>query len=425
MTATASPAFTAPSEPAPSRRALRFERRAYGLFLHWGLYSLGARGEWELHYHRPPPANYARRLARFDAAGWDAPALAAWAMSAGFRYVCLTTRHHDGFSLYDTRGLNRYDAPHSAARRDLVAEFATAVRAAGLGVFFYHTTLDWWHPDFDRDFPAYLRYLRASVEILCRHYGRIDGFWFDGNWARRDRDWEEDALYGLIRRHQPQAILVNNSSTGARGQIGHRELDAITFEQGTPRRPDRTGAPKYLVPEMCDTANSHWGTATRDFSFKSPGQVIETLAACRRCGANLLFNVGPLADGSLPPYERALLDTVGRWIDTCGTSLYAGRPTDLACSGRDFVLHDGHAWFYYAHALPIRGNTHLAGPEARAGWRTVAGPLPVIRCVQWVDDAQPLRFTQDSAAGLLAFDATAHPYGTQHVVRVARMTPAD
>ncbi|MDA3961369.1 MAG: alpha-L-fucosidase [Planctomycetota bacterium] len=167
-------------------RIAQFTRRGFGLFVHYGLYSLIGQGEWVWRHRRRDDHDYPQLMRSFSADDFDADAICATAADAGCRYVCLTTRHHEGFSLYDTRGLNEYDAPHSAAKRDLVAEFSEACERHGIGKYFYHTTLDWWHPDFDSDWDAYQQYLRDSVAVLCRNYG---------TWSKRDRDWQEDALY--------------------------------------------------------------------------------------------------------------------------------------------------------------------------------------------------------------------------------------
>ena len=127
---------------------------------------------------------------------------------SGAKYITLTTRHHDGFSLYDTCGLNDFDAPHSAAGRDLVKEFVDACREYDIVPFLYHTTIEWYHPDFRNDFDKYLKYTRDSVEILCKNYGKIGGLWFDGNWEKKGADWKEDELYGMIRKYQPEAIIA-------------------------------------------------------------------------------------------------------------------------------------------------------------------------------------------------------------------------
>ena len=416
--------------PIPERLR-RFESLAYGLFVHFGLYSIAGRGEWYWHHHRVPRADYLKLFDRFDPHAFDARALVRRAKAAGLRYICLGTRHHEGFSLFDTCGLNTYDAPHSPAGRDLVREFSDACDAEGMGKFFYLTTLDWWHEAFadPARWDEYLAYLNASAEILATRYGRVDGFWFDGNWWHKDRDWKEDALYGLLRKHQPETIIVNNSSTGALGRVTHPMVDIATFEQGAPRTPaGATG--RHLARERCETFNSHWGIARNDFSFKSPAELIRILAECRRHGANLLLNVGPRADGSLPAFEAASLDVIGKWIHTCGRSLYEGRPAKLLCRGEDFVLRGpdpdgrGEAFHYFAHHIEITGNTHLHQGEPGRGLRTIQGDLPSIARVSWTDNGEELRFTQDRAKGMLVFDATPHPYGEQHVIRVARLEPA-
>lgn len=420
-------------------RITRFEQLGFGLFVHWGLYALVGEGEWVWHHHRLPRDGYLDLQRRFTASGFDARRLARQARAAGCRYLVFTTRHHDGFSLYDTRGLNTWDSLHAPAARDLVAEVSAACEAEGLGKFFYHTTLDWWHPHFDDPgrWDDYQAYLRASVEILCTAYGRVDGFWFDGNWARRGRDWQEDALYALIRRHQADAIIVNNSSVGALGAPGHPEVDVRTFEQGQPGRERHPGS-RATAREMCDTIGSHWGLARDDLSQQSPGAVIRKLVACRAVGANYLLNVGPEADGTLAAYDAALLEVVGRWTSLCPDALTLARPTDLVCRGADGVVRLGSTYFYFAHDLEIHENAHLAHGEG-SGLRTVLGDLPPVRRITWMDTGEDLAFTQtrvgaEAPSGpgrqplgersLLAFHATPWPYGHQRVVRVARIDSA-
>ncbi len=121
---------------------------------------------------------------------------------------------------------------HTPCKRDLVREYVNACRKHDIVPFFYHTTLDWYQKSFENDFDAYLEYLNRSVEILCKNYGRIGGFWFDGNWSKPDADWKEDRLYGIIRRYQPEAMIINNTGLDARERVGHPEIDSVTFEQG-------------------------------------------------------------------------------------------------------------------------------------------------------------------------------------------------
>ena len=160
------------SIPVPEKRIAEFENRGFGMFIHWGLYSQLARGEWAMDLLHIPKDEYEKLADTFTAENFDARKIAALAKRAGMKYITLTTRHHDGFSLYDTCGLSDYDAPHSAAGRDLIKEFVEACRAEDILPMFYHTTLDWHVDSFNNDFPAYLQYLRDSVEILCSNYRR-------------------------------------------------------------------------------------------------------------------------------------------------------------------------------------------------------------------------------------------------------------
>ena len=245
----------------PEKRIADFEKLGFGMFVHWGLYSQLGEGEWVYDFHKDnyPMSEYCKLQDTFTAEDFDAEEMVLAAKRAGCKYITLTTRHHEGFSLYDTCGLNTYDAPHSPAGRDLIKEFVDACNKHGIIPFFYHTTLDWYNEDFNNDFDTYLEYLRKSVEILCTNYGKIGGLWFDGNWSKLDADWKEGELYATIRKHQPEAMIINNTGLDARGEAGHPEIDSVTFEQGRPTPMDRTNMSKYVAAEMCYTLNVLWG----------------------------------------------------------------------------------------------------------------------------------------------------------------------
>lgn len=407
------------SIPEPIERVKAFEDLGFGLFLHYGLYSSLGTGEWVQHYHKVSPEKIKELYEGFSAEAFDADPICAMAVDAGMNYVCLTSRHHEGFSLYDASSVGGFDAPSAPrCQRDLVSEFSVACEKHGLKKYLYHTTLDWYHPGFNHDWGGYQQYLRDSVELLCKNYGRIDGLWFDGNWARPDADWQEDQLYGVIRSHQPDCIIVNNSSIGARGAVGHPELDVVTFEQGVPEPLDRRGAEKYLAAEMCETLNSHWGVALQDFSHKSPKDVIDRLVACRRYRANLLFNLGPNGDGSIGSYEKALLEVVGRWTKQHGEAITSAHPCDLECSGGHFLLQSDSTFYLFVKAVSIHGNGHLSG-EKGDGPLAILGDLPSVKRVRWCDNDEDLAFEQGSQ--LLSIHATPFPYGSQGVVRVAKI----
>lgn len=412
--------------PKPTRRVSKFERLGFGMFIHWGLYSFLGKGEWIQQFYNVSVRRYEELFKRFTAADFDAQAIARLAKEAGMRYITLTTRHHEGFSLYDTRGLSTFDAPHSPAGRDLVAEFVAACRAEGIVPFFYHTTLDWrWNSAkcSDSKFASYLDYLHASVEVLCRNYGKIGGLWFDGNWSRPEADWKEDRLYRSIRKAQPDAMIINNTGLNARGEVGHPEIDSTTFEQDLPTAPDRRGWPKYVAGEMCETMNGHWGIGVRDFRFKSPVNVIERLCLCRKVGANYLLNVGPTAEGAIPDYEAALLRIVGRWTQATGDAIYNARPVPAKCSGRDFVLKSGSAYYYFAFDLPRRGDPNVATSEGGAGPRAISGLSVRIGSVTWMDSDESAPYVQSSDKRLLTLDCSGYDYGADLVVRVAKLSP--
>ena len=192
------------------KRIKEFEKYAFGMFVHFGIYSVIGKGEWAKHLFNMPWDEYLKSLNVFSPKPNWAEELVLSAKDANCRYIALTTRHHDGFSLYDTCGLNSYDAPHTCGR-DIVKEFVDACNKHGIIPFFYHTLLDWHEESYKTDFKEYLKYLRKSIEILCKNYGKIGGFWFDGMWDNPNEDWEEDALYSLIRSYQPDTMIINNT----------------------------------------------------------------------------------------------------------------------------------------------------------------------------------------------------------------------
>lgn len=403
--------------PIPEQRILDYEELGFGMYVHWGLYSQLGMGEWVQHFEQIPAEEYSRLQETFTASKFDGRQLARIAKSAGAKYLTITTRHHEGFSLYDTCGLNTYDAPHSPAGRDLIRDFVDGCNAEGIVPFFYHTTLDWHHPDFENDFPRYLQYLRDSVEILCSRYGKIGGLIFDGNWSKPEADWEEDKLYAVIRKHQPDAIIINNTGLSALGAVGHPEIDVVTFEQGRPDPMDREGMPKYLAAEMAQTINDHWGCAKIDLNSKSLPELIETLCACRKVGANYLLNVGPDAEGEVMPLQKALMEGIGDWIRTCGSPIYKAKSCGVKGSGKNFALRDGNKIYFYIHDLTINGDSNVTVGQGVEGDFTFTNVPGNISGLHWVDNGKELTFRQDGDT--LTMNCTGFPHSANLVVRVA------
>ncbi len=438
--------------PTPEPRVAAFENLAFGMFVHWGLYSQLGRGEWVQYAEKTPRDEYLKLMSTFTAKDFDAKKLVQTAKRAGMKYITHTTRHHEGFSLYDTRGLSDLDVTHTPCKRDLVKEFVDACWEGGLVPMLYHTTLDWndpRFPDSDRsiqptnpagqDWDGYLKYLRDSVELLCTRYGKIGGLWFDGNWSRKDADWHESELYAVIRKHQPEAIIVNNTGIEEQGRTGHPEIDSVTFERGRPAPMNREGKPKYVAAEMCHTMNFHWGVAANDFNFLSPAHVIEELCFARRAGANLLMNIGPLSDGALPLYETAALARMGDWIALHGGPegpIYRGRPCGVTGEGDDFALAVGSGdtgpagleahgtsadlYLFVTDLTPTSNTMANMGAHRGPGPRRFRGVPAGYREAVWMDNGETLKV--ESSADGLTLHATGYSYGTNTVIRVARLS---
>ena len=410
--------------PDPAPRVAEFERRAYGMFLHWGLYSQLGRGEWILHLDDDlDHGEYEELAGTFTAEAFDGREIARLADEAGMNYAVLTARHHDGFSLYDTQGLTDYDAPNSAAGRDLVRDFVDGCHAEGITPHLYHTTLDWHRDSLEcspEAFDEYVDFLHDSLEVLLTEYD-IGGIWFDGDWSRDDVDWRLDERYALIREHQPDAVVVNNTGIGNEGEVSHPEVDSVTFEQSEPDPMDREGMDKYVAAEMCQTMNGHWGIGERDFDYKSPGDIIETLATCRARRANYLLNVGPTAEGAIPEYETAALGRAGEWVEMHADPIYEGRPVDCETPGRDAVLETDDALYYLAFDLSVSGHEDVTVRGGGTGPRTIEGLGREVTGARWLDSGEELRVLASEDGELATLDCTGYPYGTNTVVRVAEL----
>lgn len=311
----------------------------FGMFIHWGLYALLARGEWAMWCEAIDVDEYRELMHRFTAEKFDAKAWASAAKSAGMKYMVLTTRHHDGFSLWDSPGsIGQFDSMHSAAHRDFVREFTDACREAGLKVGLYYSPLDWRIPGyfFPRMYKKSAEELRQQtfdqIRELLTNYGKIDIFWFDGGedyWLCHGRDlhsWEEkgdmrdrvqcpnfwhaEELDKMIRDLQP-GIVINN-------RYGMRQFGDYLTPEG------HVGTYNTSEPwETNMTLNGSWGYVPRPpMSFR---RVLETLLHVVTGDGNYLLNVGPRADGTMPEDQVARLHEVGTWLDKYGECVYGTR----------------------------------------------------------------------------------------------------
>ena len=402
------------------QRIKDFEALEFGMFVHFGLYSVVGRGEWSLYSCNLDPVEYSKLPERFNPDPDWAVELVKTAKAAGCKYITLTTRHHDGFSLYDASPISVYDAPHALAGRDLIREFVDACNAEGIVPFFYHTLVDWKVEEYNNNFKKYLEYLRASVEILCTRYGKIGGLWFDGTWDKKGADWEEDALYSLIRKHQPDAMIINNTGLHARGALGHIELDSVTFERGKPQPINMGDSPKYIASEMCQVFGDHWGYASLDYNFKSMADIIKDYCVCRRFGSNLLMNVGPMPNGKLRTLDTAMLLTLGEWIDKFSEACVGTLPTKIEVSGDDFVMQGKDALYLFCHELPMGGNRNVAlTAEQRENYSVDLKLDAKIKSITWIENGEKIEFEQQGKD--VKIYATPQPYGQSVVVRIAKI----
>ena len=341
-----------------------FEKLGFGIFVHFGLYSIIGKGEWYKFMYNVKKEEYHKLFNRFKVSKSWATNLVRTAKKAGARYITLTTRHHDGFSLYDTCGLSNYDAPHSSVKRDLIREFVDACNKENIVPMFYHTLLDWEQDDYENNFPRYIDYLIKSVEILCRNYGKIGGLWFDGAWNKPNADWQFDRLYKTIRKYQPEAMIINNTGLFEGGVITHPEIDSVTFERGTPARVTSADE-KERAGEVCDSLTEHWGYAKNDLSIKSIPYLIEELVECRYNQCNLLLNVGPLPNGELRPIEKDTLIELGKWVKLYGKIIFDYQPSSLKAENALIFEDEQDNYYALINKVPMSANENVVRQQNR------------------------------------------------------------
>ena len=388
----------------------RFKNLGFGMFVHFGLYSVAGKGEWYLACNKnADKTKYEALTSRFKITKNWAKNLVKTAKSAGCRYITLTTRHHDGFSLYDTCGLSDFDAPHSACGRDLIREFTEACRAENIVPFFYHTLLDWHNTDYKTNFSGYIDYLDKSIEILCKSYGKIGGFWFDGMWDKPNENWQEDRLYGTIRKYQPEAMIINNTGLSAQGKTGHKEIDSVTFERGKPCFVDTTEKP--IAGEMCQVLNDHWGYAKEDCNYKSVKELIENLIDCRACGCNFLLNTGLKGNGEVNGTDKCLLQEIGKWVKINRGFIYGAKPTKTKAKNAQ-VLTDGEKYYAVIKNVGMSAdpNVALAGGAARVKF------TKRIKSAKWLDSGEKIAVNKDNSFAVTPFE-----YGRSYSARVAEI----
>lgn len=390
-----------------------FEKLGFGIFVHFGLYSIIGKGEWYKSIYNESTEEYHKLTKRFKVNKNWATNLVRTAKKAGAKYITLTTRHHDGFSLYDTHGLCDFDVMHSATGRDLIKEFVDACNKENIVPMFYHTLLDWENKDYEGDFPKYIEYLVKSVELLCKNYGKIGGFWFDGAWNKPNADWQFDRLYKTIRKLQPEAMIINNTGLIEPGKVGHYEIDSVTYERGKPCKLISNDG-KERAGEVCDSLTDHWGYAKEDICIKPIPYLIEELVECRYCSCNLLLNVGPLPNGELRPIEKYSLLEMGKWVNAYKHIIFECRPSEIKADNA-FIFEDGTYYYALINKVPMSANENVTRRQNRP--QVVIHTDKKIIQVKYLDkNDQKVEVNQKTHS----FDVLPFMYGISYQTRVVR-----
>lgn len=356
-------------------------QRRFGLFIHWGLYSLAARHEWVREREHMREDQYRKYLEFFDPDLYDPRAWVAMAADAGMKYAVLTTKHHDGFCLWETDQTD-FSVASTPAGRDLVRPFIEALRERDMGVGLYHSLLDWQHPQFPidgmhpqgndleaaqvtnqkRDIAVYRDYLHAQVEELLTRYGPIDELWFDFSyldhvhlgtpvWGSKGPEaWGSEKLLAMIRRLQPAALV--NDRLGIPG-------DFLTAEQYQPAQALTAGG-RPVLWEACQTINGSWGYDRDNTDFKSPELLLRMLVDTVAKGGNLLLNVGPDARGRFDPAAVDTLRGIGRWMSLNDKAIHGAGPSEYPAPPDCRYTQRGNRLYLHLFAWPYEA-VHLVG----------------------------------------------------------------
>ncbi|MDF1575408.1 MAG: alpha-L-fucosidase [Bacteroidales bacterium] len=350
-----------------------FQDAKYGLFVHWGVYSIMGGGgdpgiaEWIMERKNIPIVQYEKLPGFFNPTQFDPAQWVSMVKKAGMKYITITSKHHDGFAMYDSRVSDYNIVDATPYGRDVIGMLKEECDKQGIKLFFYHSQLDWHHPDYfphgrtgtgiaDRsqsgDFNAYINYMNTQLTELLTQYGEIGGIWFDGMWDKPEADWRLVETYALIHKLQPGALIGSNHH-----KMPFPGEDFMMFERDLPGENsmgfNNTGISEEVPLEMCETMNGSWGFNIIDQNYKSVEELIHTMVRAAGYGANFLLNTGPMPNGKIQPENVDTLMAVGKWLESYGETIYGTRKGPVkpqewgAITTKDNVL--------YLHILDYRG----------------------------------------------------------------------
>ncbi len=378
----------------------------FGMFIHWGLYSQAARHEWVKHNEHLTNGEYQKYFDQFNPDHFEPKKWAREAKAAGMKYAVLTTKHHEGFCLFDSKYTD-YKAPNTHAKRDLVKEYVNAFRAEGMKVGFYYSLLDWHHPDYTmdnahplvqidtskenyarlnkgRDMAKYRQYMRNQITELLTNYGKIDVLWLDWSWSKGDKhgkgedDWGSVELLKLVRKLQP-GIIINN-------RLGLDEYadgaDFVTPEQVSSKE---LAQYKGKTWETCQTFSGSWGYYRDENTWKTHRQLLDLLITSVSNGGNLILNVGPTARGEFDYRATNALDTMSYWMHANSKAIYncTYAPSEFKTPDNTKLTYNPQTKRLYVHVYnyPADGKLILPGYKGK------------IEYAQFLNDYSELKYT--------------------------------
>jgi len=374
------------SESETQARMAWWDEAKFGMFIHWGIYSVPAGeykeektdriGEWIMHHMKIPVAEYEQFASLFNPVKFDANEWVSIAKNAGMKYIVITSKHHDGFCLWDSK-ITSWDVMDATPfKRDILRELADACEREGIRLCFYHSIMDWHHPDaqaiFEPDynqgkngksnpgFPDYVqKYLKPQLKELITGYGDIGVLWFDGEWIP---DYTTDMgkdIYNYMRNLKPELIINNRVDKGRQGMAGMTAEGNFAGDFGTPEQeiPD-TGMPG-IKWESCMTMNDTWGYKYFDDNWKSEKTLIHNLIDIVSKGGNFLLNVGPTAEGLIPEPSVARLKVIGDWIKTNGEAIYGVEASPFKKPSWGWYSIKDKRIYAYVSGWPEDGNLNI------------------------------------------------------------------
>jgi len=386
---TPQPAATAADQKQAATREARmawWQQAKFGMFIHWGLYSVIGQHEWAKEIEGVPLLQYELLAKHFHPKPNAAREWARLAKRAGQKYMVMTTKHHEGFCNWDTQ-LTDYNAMDQGPGRDLVREFVEAARAEGLRVGFYYSLMDWHHPDgaiCKTDEAArrrFVDYTHGLIRELMTNYGKIDILWYDVAWPLTAEQWESERMNEMVFSLQPE-IIVNNRNL-LPGDFATPEQHIQAAEAGR-------------AWETCMTLNDSWGFNRGDDAWKTPKTIVDNLITCARGGGNYLLNIGPEPDGAVPPQSVEILEAVGKWLDGNGKAIYGTERGALTADASCNYSRRGNTLYVHVHCWP--GHTPAAEwldfykPEVVVA---IGGLKPKALAARLLKNGSKVEFTQD------------------------------